>query len=795
MPPTNERTRKRPALLKFNEDKRVELARWVSKALDEDLNARSEWNEMRLQRVAKMRGWLEAKNFPWENSSNARVSSIMEDTLRTQDNLHNAVLMSRPVCNAQAIHPANQPKQKNIDTLIDWQIFVEQKGEIAIGQLVEQFVNDSVFVAYLPWIREEHDIVDMYEFDPPRDDQSIAEAVAEAFNSKLKEGGGAQPLDDVGWTWRVAYADVPLGEPSLYEIDAYWDGENEPLVVRITARHRTFDGTVIFPKFIDEWVAPVRAGNLQPPTLSNPKGADHVFLMDYVPLDEVKRLKDKGFYDLITDDMMEEIESMATTGMTPSVPNDEHATQKDLLQGVETPQESDNQVKSLRRVIAFARHDTNDDDLVEDVVLWVVMSDDYTQPILVKSELLTELYPAIPPRRPFATATFLPVEDRLLGISLPELVEGIYDLLKTTLDQTIDNGTLKNLPWFTYRATSGMRPETIRLSPGEGYPTADPKNDISIPNFPNAGEGFGFNLMTVANQMRERLSMIGDTQFGRVPFGSSSALRTSGNMQALLQQADARPERILRRLFTGLTEIWTQFHEMNRRFLPKGKQVKITGPLKENQDPYITVDPDQIEGRMRFEFKANVLNTNKSTAQDGLMQLSQLALSDLFIQLGITTPDTAFQLIYDVAKVLGQEPAKYFKPPTPQSVQPRIQAQEAIMLLTQGEMPVGVPLEDPEKHFATVLQYAQSKEAQTLPKELTGLFQAYLQQVKTLVQQKQQEQRVLQGAQQLQQQLGGGGQPGAPAQNGGPPPPSPGTNQPLSGGNELFDEALTGGRQ
>lgn len=787
------RTRPLPSPLKFTDDERKTIAQWVVDTLEEDLTARIEWNQMRLQRIAKLRGWSEVKEYPWPDSSNARVSTLMEDSQRTQDTLHNAVMTSRPVCSAQAIHSANLPKQDKIDQLIDHQMFAEQNGELAIGQLIEAFVNDGVFCAYLPWIRENHEIVDVHEFDPIPDDVNVWDAVAEAFRSKLPENGvaGNLPLDEDGWKWRVTYDDAPLGEPAVYEVDAYWDGGREPLIVKIKATHRTFDGTKIIPKFIDEWVAPIRCGNLQPPTVSNPKGADHVFLLDYVSLDEVKRLRQSKFYNLINDEFMTTIESMAKSGMEQTTQNDEHATQKDLLQGAQPPPQTENQPKLLRRVIAFARRPLKEGGLNDDVVFWVIADDSYQMSVLVKAENLTELYPAIPPRRPFATATYLPVEDRLLGISLLELEEGIYDLLKTTLDQMIDNGTLKNLPWGFYRATSGIRPEVIRMSPGEWYPTADPKNDYNIPQFPNAGESFHFNLYTLVDRMRERLTLMGDLQSGRIPGGGSSALRTSQNFQAALAQGDARPERILRRFFNGLVEVYAQMHEMNRRFLPKGKQVKILGPLGKNQDPYVAVDPNDINGRMRFEFKANILNTTKALAQDGLLKIAEFALAPLLIELGITDGDTAYRLARDVAKILGQEPDKYFKPPSQQAAQPRIQAEQAILLLIQGEMPIGIPAEDPKQHLDTVVAYARSKVAQDLPKEMAGLFQAYLQQVQAYIQQQQQRQQTLTNAGQLQQQLrqgGPNGQPGAPPQG----PPQTTNGQAPVQANELADERLPG---
>jgi hypothetical protein len=94
------------------------------------------------------------------------------------------------------------------------------------------------------------------------------------------------------------------------------------------------------------------------------------------------------------------------------------------------------------------------------------------------------------------------------------MMEGLHDVIKQYLDQTIDAGTIKNVPFFFYRATSNMRPETIRMWPGEGYPVADPKNDVSFPSFPQDGSAFGFNLISMLSQYEEKLTNIGDLQLG-----------------------------------------------------------------------------------------------------------------------------------------------------------------------------------------------------------------------------------------------------------------------------------------
>ena len=102
----------------------------------------------------------------------------------------------------------------------------------------------------------------------------------------------------------------------------------------------------------------------------------------------------------------------------------------------------------------------------------------------------------------------IPVKGRRLGISYLELGEGLHDVMKETMDQMIDAGTITTSPFFFYKSTSLQKPEVITLAPGEGYPLADPKGDIEFPNIQNNSQSFGINMITILTQMKERLTMV-----------------------------------------------------------------------------------------------------------------------------------------------------------------------------------------------------------------------------------------------------------------------------------------------
>jgi hypothetical protein len=110
--------------------------------------------------------------------------------------------------------------------------------------------------------------------------------------------------------------------------------------------------------------------------------------------------------------------------------------------------------KTLTRLTCFDIFDIDGDGVNEDVIFWVIKE---TKTLLRVREL-TQVYPANPPRRPFAEASFIPVRGRRIGISLLEMIEGLHDVIKQFADQTIDRGTITNVPFGFYRASSNMRP-------------------------------------------------------------------------------------------------------------------------------------------------------------------------------------------------------------------------------------------------------------------------------------------------------------------------------------------------
>ena len=758
---------------------KAEAVQRIEADYDDDIRDRSAWADRRNQRYAKFRGWLEPKNYPWPGSANSHMSVIATDVLRTEDTLHNAVLSIRPVMGAVALNQVDELKSEPIDDLLDYQIFIENRGEELIGELISAFVQDGTCVSFIPYIKETRVVSSVHtlgQYDQTTDFQAFAlDKLREVFgrDSLPKPVDSAQPFR---WTARVEQPTTK--ELEEIEIELYVDEEDEVQCVSKQSL-RIFDGPCLIPKDLEDILVPTRSANLQPRSLSNPKGAAHVMVLDVTTLDEVKRLQQEGYYDLLTKEEIKGLEESKTHG-TEETGSDPHTAKvlKDDLTGVYHGHSAD-AAKRLTRITWYGQMDVDGDGLDEEVILWYLKDSKK----LLRAKYLTEMYPANPPRRPFAEARFIAVPGQFYGIGLIELLEHLYDLLKATFDQMIDSGTLANDPWGFYRAASGLTPGVIRMMPGELYPMTNPKEDVAFPNLPHADQSFRINVVGILSQFLDELSMIGQLQLGRVPHGKASALRTASTTQTLLQQGDARPEHLLRRFFRGLAEVWTQFHELNRAFLPKGKQFKIINAFERGKDPYVTVDDlSTLKGRFEFDFQANILNTNKALKGQIMNSIAGLLINGMTLQMGLVTPEKIYLILRDILKASGQD-TNYLQKPTPDIDAQKITWQEAVLLITHGRLPDGYPAEGASRHLQYLMEFHNSINFGYLTEGQATLFAKWLQRIQGMAMQ---EAQAASMADQFAASMGGGM---GPTQPGPAAPQGPAGNAPVNAG-ELQDESL-----
>lgn len=765
------------------------IAERIRTFYDNDMQDRKDEINARLQRYAKFRMWTEGKNWPWPDATDSAIPDMMTASMRLQDTLHNAAMSQRPPVMAKATKKADAGKEEVVSDLIDYQFFEEQPGEEIIGQLADDFVNEGLYTAYIPWVKETRAVKMIKVFGPIPPDMLPSDYFLQLLLGTYPQAV-IEPSGD-GWDFRIKDGEK-RNKASFFSRDS---GEIE---MELEHDALVYDGPRVIRKDIQDVLHPARCENLQIPGPSNPLGASHVILRDYPTVDELTRLSmpdrdGNRYYDMMTEDDKEQL-GIAVM----STDHQEREEQKDTMQGhseqrTEKPKGAESHGQ-LTRLMCFDCYDINGDGVDEDVIWWMILE----TKTLLRAKYLTQMFPATKPRRPFAEAGLFPVPGRRYAIGLLEMMEGLHDLSKQFFDQGGDAGTLANSPFGFYRSASNMRPEVIRMTPGELYPLSDPRNDINFPTMGDRSQSFTFNMLTTLDSMKERLTTIGELQLGRVPQGKASALRTVSGMQTVLAQGDARPERVLRRFFLGLTQIWNLIHVLNQAFLPKGKQYMIAGTTQPGKDPYKQLDgPTDVAGDYRFTFSANALNTSKDALQMALQQLMGAYVSELNLQLGIIDPSGIYRLQRDWGRALGPDPDKYLKPPAPGADQPPILAEEAMDMLIAGEMPAAPPMEGAEAHLQKmtelVEQYIEqvggataTPQEQQMAMQVTSNANAYLKMLGQRLMQERQQAQLMAAVQSFQAGAQPGGKPGPAA---GPQAPE---RQAMLEPNELANESLPG---
>lgn len=760
------RTRKRT--LTIEKDTLLERA---TNFVETDENDRQFEMGMRAQRYAKYRQWQDGSNDAlWDDASNVVLSDMTTSSLRVQDTLYNAVMTTRPALIAKATNEKDKEKQEDVDTIIDYQAFVEN-GEEWLSELIDAFVNDGHFTAFIPWVNESRKS-EVLRTAPPIPADVVPGVHFRAMIDQIYPQSAVVALSTSAidaWDYKVTTI-----EGREYDI-AFYTGENDEVEMVATTQATVFNGPKIIVKDRSDVLHPANAHNLQIPSPSNPNGSGHVILVDRPGLDEVLRLQKQGFYDLLSASDVKDLKGRVNTESSEKSDEQKQVT----TTGGGDPEAHDVPLeqRELTRYMVFDTVDIDGDGETEDVVYWILKDPNK----LLRVRRLSEVYPGSMPRRPFAEEQFIPVRGSRTGIGMLELGEAGHDIRKTIIDQSVDHGSLALSPYFFYRPTSSMKPELIRLYPGEGYPLSDPKNDVHFPSMPQGGQAYAFNMLSLLEADTEKVNMIGDLQLGRVPQGKASALRTVRGMAMVQSQGEARPARLLHRFFTGLAQIWQQIHELNRHLLPPQKQVRIATSVNDVENPYKTLKKEDLDGVFEFEFSANVFNTSKQVLQEALGNLASLYISEIGFMTGISNEKTVYNLFKDFAKAFGQDPDRYITPPRQQQL---ISLEEALAMIMENTLPQGFPQEGPQQHLEMMQAFSESEQFAVFSPEQVELFGQWGQIVMGMLQE-------LMRMQQMASATGSDGSGTNRGEEGRPPEGGPvDQNQAVLQENELADETL-----
>jgi hypothetical protein len=756
------RTRKRS----ISEDLQATLVERALGFYDQDTTDRQIEMDMRAQRYAKYRQWeADSATDPWEGAADTRLGDMLRASLRMQDTLYNAVISTRPVVVSKATERKNVVKQEGVDDLLDYQAFVENKEEW-VSDLVDAFVNDGHFTVFTPWVKEKREASIVSVFPALPDEMEPVEYFSSIIENHWRQDQGkvVLPNGNSGWSWIVV-----LEDNTEIFVD-FWTAEDKEIEMIAKQPVQVFDGPKIMVLDRADVLHPVWAANLQPPGPSNPQGAPHVVLVSRPTVDEVRRLQKNGFYDLLPKEDAEALEKRKL-----DVSDHIEEVQKDVMAGNQSQEETEaKEHQRVTRLMVFDIVDLDGNGVTEDVVYWVLKEEEK----LLRVRRLSEVYPHRRARRPFAEEQFIPVRGRRTGIGLLEIAEPSQDQKKMIIDLLIDSLSMGLTPFGFYRPSGSMNAEIIRLAPGELYPLTTPKDDVYFPPLSMTPAAMGLNVLSFLDAQQEKTTMQGDLQSGRVPRGKASALRTTGSTAMILSQGEARPERILRRFFHGISNIFSNIHELNTHFIKTDKVFRVTGVMENRTLPYRQVTAADLDGFYDFEFNANAFNTSKQVMQEALLQVGQVIINPVALQLGTVSQVNVYNWQKDMIKAWGQDYNKYITAPVSQ---PMISVEEVLASILDDTPPRGYPSEGLMPHLEGLQMFMNSEMFGLLEQHQIQLFTQWVQTVMGYLQQEAQNNALAQAA----------GGPGGQLQGPGQQTSAPGQEvDPALQENELADETL-----
>jgi len=762
----DEAPRRRRRSLKVDREK---LATRVIDSVERARDERADWMELRLIRYAKLRGWRQKQTYPWDGAHNEHVPLIMSNSLRIQAGLFNAVMGNKPIMQGKALRRDKVDAADTASQLIEFQLMHEADGEQKISQAVQQFCDDGTIFSYQPWVKDSRKMTDVRVITGPPEDVDLSFYLVNTLPSIID---GLESLTDEtsdGYNWTGTWKDAE-GQDQEVEIEV-WDREDGKLDIEMRWDAVTFDGPTAIIHQLEDVVLPLRSLNPQPVTPQNPYGAPWIARRLRVNLDTIHRRKENGTYDLLTDDDWDKLIAYADTRHAPDTRQGEDRIkeEKEAQAGLNADWSGLDEDKQWLDLVEWYGSYTLPDGYECEIVAHVFDLSEGNG-ICARARYLSEVCPGSPQWRPFGYECFIPVPDCIYGLSVPEVLEGLHDLLHELFNSNLDRGDIANLPVMLYRASSGIKPEEMRARPGDWIPVDNPKDDAAAVQYPHSDQSWSFNMIGLVQQLSERLIQVGSLQFGQVPQGKASALRTVGTTMAILQQGAALPEQILRRFFHWLQQVYAQFHMLNTKFLPDRKRILITGKDPDSDAAYADVRPQDIQAPVNFEFGATLLNTNKGIMSQSLTEIGQAIFNPLSFQMGLVGPQQFYQWAKDKINSAQLDPQRYIMRPAGTPDTPPMSANDAITMLVEGKMPPGVNfVEGPIAAFETFAKWYQSDDFGRVAGMNLGLVKEYLQQVQSAAMQEQQKQMAIQASQEFQAMMGNKGQ-GAGAPMGGEAP-------------------------
>lgn len=731
---------------RLTEDAERELAFGIHTDYHASLMDRSEWERRLVEWENAYYNKVEEKEFPWPGAANFHVPFTMTGVETYKPRLVEGVLGQSPPIQAVATTGAGERRKDIVETFMNWQILNEiPEIDSLVAQSAHLFLQPGLAIAKTYWKVERKRRRYIREFPGDTPIEAIFEALfGTTPPSELEK------VDNLTWEGEIPTT-LNAGGPLQVKLEmAFLDESGAPTIQVKVEREEVLERPDIVLIDPTDLIVPVKGGG-------NPNDQPYVIHRQWWDENRLRSEVKKG--RLYKDAIEELLAAGPPRGDQPTMDSGAYRQSVDATEGVEGQGPSNVRREQWEILETYLRYDIDGDGFEEEIIVWTcpyfrgnVLGWDYLDNAFAHG------------RRPFRVGRFFPIPFRWYGLSFAEVVKGIQDELNAIHNQRVDYGTIQNLPWFVYRASSTTPGIKLRLIPGEGLPV-DNVQDILFPKF-QGDQAWGQQEEALLMQHGERLTGLTDLSIGRQP-NRVGATRTASGTQTLLSEAGLRFKGVMRAFQEFWVGIFQDILALNQEYLPPNKEIRVTG-----KQPAVMLIKDRTEIRGSYDLRiaATTDTLNRQKSREDATAIMQMVLNPTLMQGGIIGLKGVRRATEDFFKAFGKDPVFYVEDQAPIH-----DPTEELAMFVLGEYVSPVQGENIQRHLQ--MHEIQLQDVSITP-EAKALINQHIQETYMLARQ----------LMMMQQASQSGGQPpqGAQAANGAtgaaePQAPATGPQPPAAG--------------
>ena len=526
------------------------------------------------------------KKWPWEGASNFRTTKYAEAV----DNLHPRIMTAffgqEPFVLVRAQEPFDQEK----------------------AEKTEQFLNYGI----------RHDM------------PTLEGDLGMAIHNMLIDGDG---FAKIVWDKRFLGSTKEMEEtvtPEIEVVEGIESIKGHKTRKKLVTKKLFAEGPRLIPRDWEDIIVPSDAIDLET--------ADHVIDRCFLSIAQLRWREKDNIYRNVTDNLNAIRASISASRGTMEI--DDMAALKDEIEGVET-QHRQGRPRTVEVIEWYGAFEIEEDGLPEEIIATVIPA--VREGLIIRAVRLTDVF--WHGKRPFLQFRFIPRPNRFYSIGVVEYLQNVAGEIETVHNQRIDREDVATTPFGFARAGSGIKVEDVKMLPGQINLVPEP-SDIVFPTLPQ-NYAIGFKEEEMLNLYAERLVATGDLQSGRVPTPVGPT-RTALATIRILEEGNVKVNWLIRQLRIPMTDLMTRIWQLYQQFMPKTKQIRILGPLRPGEEPFMEISREEIRLHADLQFTGTVASTNKFLDRENtdarFQALAASPLTPLLLQMGILTPQGLYLL-------------------------------------------------------------------------------------------------------------------------------------------------------